>query len=199
MINEAVETVIYRLVRDPKFIDSIKSKIGAEIDTSEIDKELDNYRKQLQKAQHNKDRYIEKQNALDLDDHHYDRKMQDYEKQIEAFYGKIEGIEIAIAELEQRRTSIRRQAITVDNIYKYLIYFDTVYAGLSDDDKRNILENLIEAVHIYPEQQPNGQILKRIDFKLPVVYNEEEVEALCWDKDGHVETVALLSRKKTDS
>lgn len=124
-----------------------------------------------------------------------DRKMQDYEKQIEAFYGKIEGIEIAIAELEQRRTSIRRQAITVDNIYKYLIYFDTVYAGLSDDDKRNILENLIEAVHIYPEQQSNGQILKRIDFKLPIVYNEEKVEALCWDKDGHVETVVLMSRQ----
>ena len=58
-------------------------------------------------------------------------KMQDYEKQIEAFYGKIQGIEIAIAEFEQRRTGIRRRAITVDNVYKYLIYFDSVYTYLS--------------------------------------------------------------------
>ncbi len=199
VINKAVETVIYRLIHEQKFIDTIKSKIGTEIDTSEIDKELDNYRKQLQKAQHNKDRYIEKQNALDLDDRHYDRKMQDYEEQIEGFYEKIEGIEIAIAELEQRKISIRRQSITVDNIYKYLIYFDTAYADLSDDEKRSILENLIEAVHIYPEQQPNGQILKRIDFKLPIFYNGEEAGALCWDKDGHVETVCLLRNRKPDT
>ena len=52
----------------------------------QIVKHPDNYRKQLQKTQHNKDRYIGKQNALDLDDRHYDCKMQDYEKQIEAFY-----------------------------------------------------------------------------------------------------------------
>lgn len=155
---------------------------------------LDNYRKQLQKAQHNKDRYIEMQNTLDLDDRYYDRKMQDYEKQIESFYGKIEGIEIAIAELEQRRTGIRRRAITVDNVYKYLIYFDSVYAKLSDDDKRDFLENFIEAVYIYPERQPNGQILKRIDFKFPITYNEEDIEALCWDKDGHIECVVLMSR-----
>jgi len=199
MINEAVETIIYRLVHEQDFKDSLKSKIGAKIDTSEIDNELDSYKKQLQKAQHNKDRYIEKQNTLDLDDRHYDRKMQDYERQIESFYGMIEDIEITIASLEQRKTSIRRQAITIDNIYKYLLYFDKAYDKLSDNEKRVILENLIEAVHIYPERQPNGQILKRIDFKFPISYNGEEVGALCWDKDGHVETVCLLSNRKPDT
>lgn len=58
----------------------------------------------------------------------------------------------------------------------------------------NILSILIQSIHIYPERQPNGQILKRIDFKFPITYNEEDIEALCWDKDGHIECVVLMSR-----
>lgn len=196
LINEAVETVLYKLVRDEKFIDSIKNKIGTQIDTSEIDKELAVYRKQLQKAKHNQDRYMGMQNALDLDDRHYERKMQNYEKQINSLYDEIENIEVTIQDLERRKEGIKKQAITVDNIYKYLMYFDRMYAKLTDDQKRAVLETFIESVQIYPEEQPNGQILKRIDFKFPISYEDNGlVNAICWDKNGHVETVCLLTRK----
>ena len=141
---------------------------------------------------------MEMQNALDFEDRHYKRKMENYEEQINTLYDELERIESVIDELEIRKEGIKKQAITVDNIYKCLVEFNSMYIKLTDEEKRAVIQVFIEAVHIYPEEQPNGQILKRIDFKFPVSYEGEDVSSLSWDKDGHVETVCLLSQHSSD-
>ena len=58
------------------------------------------------------------------------------------------------------------------------------------------MESLISEIHIYEERQPNGQWLKSIKFKLPIIAEDMEMSL---DSDTHVETVVLLSHKKADS
>ena len=87
---------------------------------------------------------------------------------------------------------IEAEKLTGDNIYKVLIYFDKLYAVMSEQEKRQIMESLISEIQIYSERQPNGQWLKSIKFKLPII---EEDMSLSLDNDEHVETVALLSRE----
>ena len=79
-----------------------------------------------------------------------------------------------------------------ENIYKVLIYFEKLYAVMDEQEKRQIMESLISEIHIYEERQPNGQWLKSIKFKLPII--EEDME-MSLDSDTHVETVVLMSRK----
>ena len=52
-------------------------------------------------------------------------------------------------------------------------------------------------VEIYEEEQPNGQWLKSITFKLPIIPHDMEISL---DNGSHVETVVLLSqlRQKPD-
>ena len=64
---------------------------------------------------------------------------------------------------------------------------------MSEQEKRQIMESLISEIQIYPERQPNGQWLKSIKFKLPII---EEDMSLSLDNDEHVETVVLMSRVK---
>ncbi|MEE0188657.1 MAG: recombinase family protein, partial [Faecalibacterium prausnitzii] len=54
-----------------------------------------------------------------------------------------------------------------------------------------IMESLISEIHIYEERQPNGQWLKSIKFKLPII--EEDME-MSLDSDTHVECVLLMSK-----
>jgi len=49
-------------------------------------------------------------------------------------------------------------------------------------------ESLISEIHIYEERQPNGQWLKSIKFKLPII--EEDME-MSLDSDTHVDTVTV--------
>ena len=61
-------------------------------------------------------------------------------------------------------------------------------------EKRQLMESLLSEFQIYEERQPNGQWLKSIKFKLPII---AEDMSLSLDNDTHVETVALLTKKVT--
>ena len=67
-----------------------------------------------------------------------------------------------------------------------------VHAVMEEADRREFLTHLIEMVEIYEEEQPNGQWLKSITFKLPIIPHDMEISL---DNGSQVETVCLLSRK----
>ena len=92
--------------------------------------------------------------------------------------------------------AIEAEKLTGDNIYKVLIYFDKLYSVMDDQEKRQLMESLLSEVQIYEERQPNGQWLKSIKFKLPII---AEDMSLSLDNDAHIETVVLLSKGETDS
>ena len=97
-----------------------------------------------------------------------------------------------VQKCKAKKRVIESDKMTADNIYKILIYFDKLYAIMDDADKRALLCSLIDEVQVYEEEQANGQWLKSIKFKLPII--EEDME-ISLDNDTQVETVCLLSRK----
>ena len=60
---------------------------------------------------------------------------------------------------------------------------------MNDVERRQLIEELISEIQIYPERQPNGQWLKFIKFKLPII---EEDMSISLDNEEQVETVARL-------
>lgn len=196
-VNTAVEQVITKLVKNKKFGDCLRERIGTKIDTEEIDKTIETYKRQLEKTERNLSMWKQKINNLDIDDKHYERKMSDYEQEMEKLYDEILEYESLIDVSKQRKKSIQMNAITIDNIYKYLMFFDKLYDKMTDSEKKQLLESFIAAVHIYPEEQESGQFLKQIDFKFPIYYNGEFCDSISWDKDCSVECVVLMSRKDT--
>ena len=55
------------------------------------------------------------------------------------------------------------------------------------------MESLISEIHIFEERKPNGQWLKSIKFKLPII--EEDME-ISLDNDTQVEAVCLLTKER---
>ena len=53
---------------------------------------------------------------------------------------------------------------------------------------------LVEKVEIYDEERENGRFLKSVKLRFPLLYNGLECDTFGLDKDGHVETVCLLSK-----
>lgn len=60
---------------------------------------------------------------------------------------------------------------------------------------REFLSQLVDNVQIYEERKENGQWLKSIEFKLPII---EKEFTLSLDNDAQNETVVLLSQRKAD-
>lgn len=194
MINDAVVEVIRKVVKNERFAEVIKGKIGGKVDTTEIEKEIENYEHQLKQANGSK-RNIERQiDSLSIEDRHYERKLNDLQDRLNNMYDEIADLEELMEELKIRKKNIEMDKISVDNIYRYLLNFNQLYDEFNDDERRELLSSFIDEVLIYEDKQENGQLLKRIHFRFPVFYNGQDIDTIGWDKEGTVETVCLLSK-----
>lgn len=189
LLDGAVAEVIIKLVSNPKFAAMMQQKINMKIDTSAIEQEIANYEKQLRQSYATKSRLIDEIDTLDPDDKHYIKRKADLDDRLYKMYDKIEDTENLLIEARAKKMAIEAEKLTADNIYKVLIYFEKLYAVMDEQEKRQIMESLISEIHIYEERQPNGQWLKSIKFKLPII--EEDME-MSLDSDTHVENGALL-------
>ena len=196
LLDGAVAEVIIKLVSNPKFAAMMQQKINMKIDTSAIEQEIANYEKQLRQSYATKSRLIDEIDTLDPDDKHYIKRKADLDDRLYKMYDKIEDTENLLIEARAKKMAIEAEKLTADNIYKVLIYFEKLYAVMDEQEKRQIMESLISEIHIYEERQPNGQWLKSIKFRLPIV--ESDIN-LCLDNESHTECVIALSKGEIDS
>ena len=194
-INNAVEEVIRKLVKNPEFEEAILNKIGSRIDTEEIEKEIEKLEKQHRQLTGAKARLGQQMDSLDIMDKFYEKKYQDMETRLYRLYDEIEGVENRIEEVKNRLLNIRQQKISEENVYQFLLYFDKLYDKFTDLEKKEFLNSFVEQVDIYEQEQPDGRFLKHIKFRFPVYFGDRETQELCWDNESTAETVCLLSRK----
>ena len=190
LLDDAVAEVIVKLVSNPNFATMMQEKINMKVDTTAIDQEISNYEKQLRQDYSIKSKLIEEIDNLNPDDRHYIRRKSDLDDRLYRMYDKIEELESQLIDARAKKTSIEAEKVTGDNIYKVLICFDKLYFAMNDVERRQLIEALIEEIQIYEERKPNGQWLKSIRFKLPIIENDLSIGL---DNDTHVETVVLLS------
>ena len=191
LLDDAVAEVIVKLVSNPRFADMMQQKINRKVDTSAIEQEIANYEKQLRQSYSVKAKIMEEIDSLDPDDRHYIRRKADLDDRLYRMYDKIEETENLLIEARAKKTAIEAEKITGDNIYKVLIYFDRLYKVMNDIEKRQLMESLVSEIQIFEDRQPNGQWLKSIKFRLPIIEEDMEVSL---DDDEHVEVVCLLSQ-----
>ena len=63
---------------------------------------------------------------------------------------------------------------------------------MNEAEKREFLSQLVDNVQIYEERKENGQWLKSIEFKLPII---EKEFTLSLDNDTQNETVVRMQYK----
>lgn len=193
LLDSAVAEVIVKLVSNPKFAAMMQEKINMKVDTVAIEQEIASYEKQLRQFYSVKAKLAEEIDSLDPDDRHYVRRKADLDDRLYKMYDKIEDTESLLIAARAKKLAIEAEKLTGDNIYKVLIYFDKLYSAMNEQEKRQLMEKLILEIQIFEERQPNGQWLKSIKFKLPII---EEDMSLSLDNDAHIEVVSALTRSQ---
>ena len=88
-----------------------------------------------------------------------------------------------LIDAKEKKQTIEAEKLTGDNIYKVMIYFDKLYNVMNDVERRQLITALISEIQIYEEKQPNGQWLKSITFKPPII---EEYLNISLDNDDQI-------------
>ena len=190
-IEPMVIEAIREIVRNEEYAQAIKKRIGVQIDTKAVDKELEGYQAKLKEVDLNKTRLEREIDSLPADVKYRERKLHDMTLRLDSLYDVIVELEEKIEDARLRRDAIKQQAITLENIYKIMVNFDCVYNIINDEEKRNVVTALIKEIEIYRNDESEYP-LKRIGLNFPVFKDGGEVTELLWDKGNTVEAIRVL-------
>ena len=191
-MNRMVASIVSAMVKDPRFAEAIKEKIGSAVDTGSLEKQLGALQSQLRQALGTKSRLEKQMDSLDINDQYYNRKISDLQRRYEDQYGRIDEIESQIDDVQNQIHIIRQEKISGDNIYRLLLAFDQVYDAATEVERKEFMRAFIERIELFPEKQPDGNWIRKIIFNFPVPVNGSEVKELPLENESMAETVVLL-------
>ena len=186
-IEPLVIEAIRELIKNQDFAEEIKSRIGKEIDTSTLNRELKNYESKLREVDINKARLENEIDSLPEDTRFRERKVHDMTLRFDGLYDIIVELEEKIDDVKLRRKAVEQDAITLENIYTLLANFDRIYDKISDEEKKSLISSLIKEIEIFPCDEAELP-LKSILFNFPVYKDGADVCEFLWDKRTHVST-----------
>ena len=210
-IDDVLAKLITAMTREGKFKDAIQDRIGATVDTSDLEKQLSVLNANLHQAETIKTRLEQQMDNLDVTDIHYDKKISDLQRRLDIQYDKIDEVEEAIADLKSQVYELKKNQIDADSIYGFLNAFNELYAECTDAEKKQFMQAFIERIDIFPERREDGNWIRNIRFQFPVPILRDgkevvRVDGISLDKeksDEHtvtlekfptLETVCLLSK-----
>ena len=187
-IEPLVIEAIRELIQNQDFAGEIKSRIGKEIDTSTLNRELKNYESKLREIELNKTRLENEIDSLPEDTRFRERKIHDMTLRLDGLYDIIVELEEKIEDVLLRRKAVEQDAITLENIYTLLANFDIVFDKITDDEKKSLISSLIKEIEIFPRDEAELP-LKSILFNFPVYIDGEDACDFLWDKSTTVSNV----------
>ena len=193
-IEPLVIGVIKQIMNDERFVEGVKNSIGIHVDADKIVEEIKNYEAKLKEVQLNKNRLEIELDTLPIDVKYRDRKIQDMTARIDSMYDVIAEIEEKIEDARYRKQAIEEKSLTFENIYRILEHFSKIYDIINDEDRKELLAELIKEIHIYPEGE-NEYPLKSIKFAFPILLDGKEINEIFLNKPPSLETLAVLARK----
>ena len=107
-IDDVLAKLITAMTREGKFKDAIQDRIGATVDTSDLEKQLSVLNANLHQAETIKIRLEQQMDNLDVTDIHYDKKISDLQRRLDTQYDKIDEVEEAIADLKSRVYELKK-------------------------------------------------------------------------------------------
>ncbi len=195
-IEPLVIEAVKELVRDEFFVKEIKKRIGHQIDTSKIDREIINYESKLREVDLNKARLEQEIDNLPADTKYRERKIQDMTLRLDGLYEVIIDLENRIEDAKLRRAAIETEAISLENLFRIMQNFGELYDIISDEERKAIITYLIKEIQIYPRDEAE-QPLKSIEFNFPVYRDGKELKELMWENGNTVETIVLLQKRNS--
>lgn len=193
-IEPDVLSAVRELVKNEAFAEDLKAKIGKEIDTAEIDKELAKYNECLRQSKKVVSTLEDDIDVLPHDMVGRELMKAGMDRRLRTAYGEIFRVETAIDDLLKKRQAVENNVITMEQIYQILESFDKLYDRMAKEEQRRLLAYLIENIEIHKEPTGNNlSRLKAITFTFPVSYGGEVSDKVLWDKETHVETIILMT------
>ena len=186
------------MVAAPEFEKEIKKLIGKQVDLRELQEELVAYQKQFHQTVGTQRKLEQQLDALDPEDSLYEHRYESLDRRLTDIFFRIDELKHKIDVVETRIKNVEQEKLSRDSVYEYLLLFEHLYDKMTDREKKDFMQSFIRSIEIFPEKQSNGQQIKTIHFRFPVLCGNAVTDEISLPFENHVETVCLLSKLNTE-
>lgn len=174
----------------------LMSHLDDTVDVTALEVEKTQLQGQLKQVVGAKDNLLERIDILDIEDKHYNRKVEDMNTRLSNLYDKIGNIEESLRVINRRIAQVRQKNLSSKDVYRALLNFEKIYNEMTDLEKKEFYQNFIEEVQVHQDRDRSDRMVKSISFNFPLYYNGNVGDTVVLPKDKNVETVVKLSLKK---
>lgn len=192
-VDSAVLEVVSRISTMPRFEKAIESMLGSQASAECLENEIKSLRKQLHNQEHLKYKLGERLDALDILSDNYDFEYERIQAQIDDTYDAIEEIESKISRCKKRMEALKKGEKSVENIKAIMRNFPMLYEEMDCFERREMYQYFIDRIELYPEEMPDGRILKSITFKFAVYYDDEHAFNVINSKEAKADDVIFFT------
>lgn len=165
----------------PEIIEALTKKLNEEFDISEVQNKLDGLLKRQKELISIQNKYETEQSNLDVTDKHYDRKFQNYTKQLDKIYDQLDEIESLIYVAQIKINDVVATKKSKTDAMNMIIEFGCCFDELSPKSQKQLANLLVDSIEIFPDKRDMGY-LKTIHFKIPVFTNNGlKTDVTVWD------------------
>ena len=195
-LDDAVAEIIKKILENDIFVQKLNEKINSQVDIHEIEAEVEAERNSLKNTFLKIDYYLDQQMKLSPMDVGYEHKRDALERTMDTLYNEAAAIEVRVEDAEKRLSNLRQNLINLQNVYAMIDNFGELYEKCTEEEKKQIINTLIEKIEVYPEPMADGRVIKSVSFNFPVYLGDEEGKEVFLSKGNNVETVVLLRSVK---
>ena len=97
---------------------------------------------------------------------------------------------------------LRRDQISSESIYEFLLHFDELYSMASEVERKQFMQTFIDRIDIFPERREDGNWIKNISFKFYVPVMKEgkapaNIKGITLDKEDNTGDLVPLEKLMT--
>lgn len=192
-VDGAVYEIVSNLSAHPAFEKALSDAAGGTDSVESCEQAMKLIRKDLYHQEHEKNRLGAELDNLDILSDSYDESYERIQNQIDGIYDRIEELELSLKKTKKKYQDAKNGIQAVDNIRIILQNFGSFYDKLNCEERRELYRQFIEQIEVFPEEQPDGRILKSIYFRFPVRYGETDtIETWLHAEDKADENLAFV-------
>ena len=169
-LDAAVLEIISQVTGTHEFQEAFARAIGDRSSEEACEAELKALRKELHSQEHLKYKLGAVLDNLDVIDENYDREYESILAEMDTVYERMGQLQKQIENARVKLLSLKRGISSEDGIRKILDNFDRLFQRFDYEERREMCRQIIERIDVFPEEQPDGRILKSISFRFPVYF-----------------------------
>lgn len=171
-VDSAVLEIVSNLTTMPQFVQAISAAVGDKPSVESYEQEMKKLRKQLHTQEHLKYKLGNELDALDILADDYDQQYEAMQDKIDETYDEIERLESALSKCKKKLAAVKKGIQGTENVKLILQNFPKLYEQMDCFERRELYRCFIDRIDLYPEEQPDGKVVKSITFKFPVFYSD---------------------------